>query len=303
MPSWSSPWNMCTSPKLPGTGFLIVGSSGFIGRQLAQSLQGSIGVGRAELDLRGPDLDAVQRGGVDLSGVRIGIIAAAVSRIGACESDPIGTRQVNVLGTLELARQFASRGIKTVWFSSDYVFDGRQGKYIDDATLSPANHYGSQKAEVERELAKVTGGNCLILRIGKTYGLTPGDGTLLDEMFGLLTRGKPVRAATDQVLNPTCVYDLVRAVRELAETRCGKLNCCSPEIVTRYDLALAAAAALGADRALVQAISLDDLGDAFVRPKNNGMLVSEAVRAFGFVPVRDALEYLAEAYRETGCRA
>ena len=135
-----------------------------------------------------------------------------------------------------------------------------------------------------------------MLRIGKTYGVTPGDGTLLDEMAALLASGRPVRAATDQRMNPTCVYDLVRAVYRLSGTCFGTINCCAPEIVTRYDLALMVADAVGADRSLVRAISLEDLDESFDRPKNTGMLVSDPVAGIGFVGVRDAVEHLARGY-------
>ena len=56
----------------------------------------------------------------------------------------------------------------------------------DDAMTTPLNEYGRQKAEVERLLPEVCQGNCLILRLGKVYGTTPGDGSLLDEMATLL---------------------------------------------------------------------------------------------------------------------
>lgn len=282
---------MFTRPELPGKGFFIVGSSGFIGRRLRESLKGVVCAARTELDLRRPDL-----GPFDLSGVRYGVIAAGATSIAACEDAPEETRRVNVDGVLELARQFAQRDVKTIWFSSDYVFDGARGGYAEDSPLSPLNRYGAQKAEVEQKLPAASGGDFLILRLGKTYGLAPGDGTLLDEMAALLTQGRSLRAAVDQVMNPTWVGDVIRAVHRLSETSSGLVNCCAPESVTRFDLARAMADAVGADRSLVRPISLDDLGERFVRPKNTGLSPSACVSEMGFTSVWDAVKELAGRY-------
>lgn len=288
---------MFTNPDLDGTGVLIVGASGFIGSHLARSLRGAISLSRNDLDLRAPDLKTLARRDIDLSSIHTGIIAAAVSRISACEDDPQGTREANVLGTLDLAHQFAAKGVKTIWFSSDYVFDGKQGGYADDAPANPVTQYGSQKAEVELELGRATGGNCLILRLCKTYGLTAGDGTLLDEMLALLTQGRPVRAATDQIFNPTCICDVVRAVHELSSSQFGMLNCCAPIVMSRYDIARAAARAVGADASLVRAITLDELQESFSRPKNTSMLTSAALEHINFINIDASVEHLAQRYK------
>ena len=74
-------------------------------------------------------------------------------------------------GTLELARQLAGEGVVPVFFSTDQVFDGRDGRYVDEAPANPLNEYGAQKAEVERRLPEVCGGRCLVVRLGKVFGL------------------------------------------------------------------------------------------------------------------------------------
>jgi dTDP-4-dehydrorhamnose reductase len=289
---------MCTKPKWPGREFFIAGSTGFIGNTLSACLPGARAVGRQTLDLArlnptGQDETDIDLDGWFRRGVRYGVITAGITAIRRCEEEPEATRAVNVTGTLELARRLADCGMKTLWFSSDYVFDGRTGGYADDAPLSPLNEYGRQKAEVEQRLPEVTGGNCLILRLGKTYDLQPGNGTLLDEMARLLLAGKPVRAATDQTMNPTWVGDVAAAVHELAQAHVGVVNCCSGRVVTRYAVAVAVAVAVGADPNLVRPISLDDLAEPFIRPKDTGLVASAAVERLDFLPPERAIDILA----------
>src|SRR5262249_54891367 len=149
------------------------------------------------------------------SGHHYAVITAAVTGLARCEQDREYTRARNVTGTLDLARQLAEEGVTPVFFSTDNVFDGRGGPYPDEAPTSPPNEYGAQKAEVERRLPEVCRGRCLILRLGKVFGLVRGDRTLLDEMADRLTKGQEVAAARDMVFCPVLVGDVVRAVLAL----------------------------------------------------------------------------------------
>jgi dTDP-4-dehydrorhamnose reductase len=226
--------------------------------------------GAHPVDLAAPDIQPLR---LRESGYEYAVIAAAVTGLARCEQDRAYTRARNVGGTLELARQLAGEGVVPVFFSTDLVFDGQDGRYADDAPTRPLNEYGAQKADVERRLPEVCGGRCLIVRPGKVFGLARGDGTLLDEMAGRLTKGQEVAAARDQVFCPILVGDLVRAVLALQAARVtGIVNVGGPEVWSRFDLARAVARALGAAPALVRGISLDDLKELFRRPKRTDLL-------------------------------
>lgn len=238
------------------------------------------------------------------------LLCAGVTRIAACEEDPAATRRVNVDGTLRLAEALSRLGLTVVWFSSDYVFDGLAESYADDAPSSPLNEYGRQKAEVERRLPEVCGGNCLVLRLGKVYGTTPGDGSLLDEMAALLLSGREVRAARDQIFCQVHVEDLAAAVLALQEEGArGLFNLCAPGARSRLDIARLVARTFGAPEALVRAISLDDLDERFQRPKR---VVLEARRLTAmledmpklcFRTLEQAAQELAAAYAARGAHA
>ncbi|OGR37766.1 MAG: hypothetical protein A2051_13195 [Desulfovibrionales bacterium GWA2_65_9] len=212
---------------------------------------------------------------------------------------------------LHLAEALSRLGLTVVWFSSDYVFDGLAEAYPDDAPddamTTPLNEYGRQKAEVERLLPEVCQGNCLILRLGKVYGTTPGDGSLLDEMATLLLAGREVRAGRDQIFCQIHVEDLAAAVLALqAAGARGLFNLCAPGARSRLDIARLVARTFGAPEGLVRAISLDDLGERFQRPKR---VVLETRRLAAmladmpglcFRPLEQAAQELADAYAARG---
>src|SRR5581483_11361007 len=65
------------------------------------------------------------------------------------ESDPAGAEAVNVLGT----RNVVASGAPVVYFSSDYVFDGRKTEpYVETDEPRPLGIYGRTKLAGEREV-------------------------------------------------------------------------------------------------------------------------------------------------------
>jgi dTDP-4-dehydrorhamnose reductase len=294
-----------TGRRLPRTA--VIGAGGFIGRHLLAAYQTTdpdalgvdvVGPWPHLLDLAAPDIRPLK---LCASGYKYAVIAAAVPGLARCEKDKEYTRSRNVTGTLELARQLAEEGVTTVFFSSDAVFDGREGSYQDDSPTNPLNEYGAQKAEVERRLPEVCQGRYLILRLGKVFGLIRADRTLLDEMAAHLTAGQQIAAARDQIFCPVLIGDVVRAVLALqAVGATGLFNVCGPEVWSRFDLAQALVRTLGAQSSLVKGISLDDLHEPFGRPKRSDMVCRKMRAAVNleFRPMVACIAAIAKQYRE-----
>lgn len=284
----------------------ILGCDGLIGRHLVAACQRldahTIAAGRRadnpwHFDLTAHDSDLAAR--LAAAGCRWALLPAAMTHIASCEQRPDEARRVNLDGPLRLAGELASVGIVPVLFSSDYVFDGSEGAYDDDAQTSPINHYGWTKAELERRLPDVCGDDYLVVRLSKVYDVRHGDGTLLDEMAGRLAERRAVRAATDQVFCPTYVADVVHGVLALVRSSVrGVVNLCAPTAWTRHDLALAVADALSAARALVEPIRLAELGESFRRPLRTDMRCArlDAAARITFTPVEQAIAALAAGY-------
>jgi len=234
------------------------------------------------LDLLDPDITQMR---LSETGHKEALILSAISKIDKCETEKELSREINVQGTLELARQLVNEGIKPVFFSSDYVFDGITGNYTDDSQTNPITEYGRQKAEVESKFEHITKGNYLVVRLSKVFSLKKGDGSLLDEIAGTLASGGIVRAAFDQIFCPTLISDVIGAVACLqAKGTTGIVNVCSPEAWSRYDIAVALAEKMGIGPGRINRISLDEVGFKSKRPKNTSMvpkrLLSEAGTTF-----------------------
>ena len=94
-----------------------------------------------------------------------------------CDSDPEGTRALNITATASLAKYCAAHSILLIYISTDYVFPGIEGEAPYEITSSPKppNLYGETKYEGEKALLKEyeeagQKGLGVVLRVPVLYG-------------------------------------------------------------------------------------------------------------------------------------
>ena len=221
------------------------------------------------LDLLNPDIVPLR---LAEFGYTDAVICAAITGLKVCEDDKEYTKKMTD-GTLQLIEQLAGEGIKPIYLSSDTVFDGKKGGYDDEAPLNPINEYGKQKAAIEQRMKEICKENYLIVRLTKVFALSHGDGTIFDDMASVLTSGRTIRAAYDQIFSITLLSDVINAIKLLQKNNVtGVVNVSSPEVWSRYDLAVKMADYLGINSERVKRISLDDLEEPFLRPKNTSLV-------------------------------
>lgn len=237
---------------------LIIGCDGFIGKEFLKTYPNSFATKKDELNLLKPTV-------ADLPKTEFAIIAAGMGNPKRCEQDPKMSYQCNVKGTLQLCEMLLDRGTTPVVFSTDYVFDGKQDKYDENAVLCPLNVYGKQKAELELRASLL---DCLIIRLSKVYGTKKHDKSLIDEMASHFMQENEVKAASDQIFAPIHVEDVVGSVMALLMKKCrGLYNLAGDEVLSRHKIAQKIATRMAKGH-LLKEISLDDLEEAFKRPKS-----------------------------------
>lgn len=260
----------------------VIGASGFVGQHLLatyrKSYSNCIGTSFSSssphlipYDLRHSRFSQL---GLEDEGYQAVIIASAKPNIAYCETCKTEAYEVNVRGTLNQIEQIGKTSMQVIFFSTDYVFDGRDGLYDDGASTAPSTEYGRQKALVEKEIPSLTD-NYLILRLSKIYGTRKGDGTLLDEFAKSFAEKRIVRAARDQFFSPTFVDDLVLAVLSLQQLgKRGLFNVCSPERWSRLAIAEQVAEIMGVCSRLIEPISLYEIPSMVGRPLDTSMRCS-----------------------------
>jgi dTDP-4-dehydrorhamnose reductase len=225
-------------------------------------------------------------------GVSAACFCAAIARLADCARDPAGSARVNAGGTVALADRLLARGVPVLFLSTDKVFDGSRPLVPADAPPRPVSEYGRQKAAAEAALGERmrAGAPAAILRLAKV--VSPGM-ELLRQWIANLRAGKPIRAFDDMMMAPTPVELVAAAVeRLLAESTAGVFQLTGPRDIAYSEVAQHLARSVGADPALVEAVSAYSAGLPEGSTAPHTTLDSSALRErFGIV-VPDAIEVI-----------
>ena len=138
--------------------------------------------------------------------------AAAWTDVDGAEDEPQEAAAVNVGGT----RHVAELGVPLVYFSTDYVFDGRKGEpYVESDAPNPLSAYGRTKVYGEG----AAGDSAWIVRSSGLYG--PTGKNFVRAMLDLARERDEVAVVDDQRTSPTYVGHLAQATRELLDRPFG----------------------------------------------------------------------------------
>ncbi len=190
-----------------------------------------------------------------------------------CESEVVWAMDTNCHGPAALAA--ASTALPFVYFSTEYVFDGNDGPYVESDATNALSVYGRSKLEGERRILDAHP-NPLIVRTTVVYGPDRQGKNFLYTLRRMLSLGQTMRVAADQISTPTYNADLARATVELVERGAsGLFHISGPEILSRYDFAKLAASVLGLDGTLLLPVSTVALNQCAPRPLNAGLLTDK----------------------------
>lgn len=194
------------------------------------------------------------------------------SNVDYCEQNPEETYQINVVGSLNVAKSSQEVGAKLVFYSSDYVFNGKAGPYRETDEPDPICVYGQQKLEVEQQIAQLMT-NYLILRVTVVYGHEAQGKNFVIRLISSLKNDQIIRVPEDQVGSPTLVDDLAEASCHLVEAGVtGLFHVAGLDVMSRYEFSLKVAEIFGLDKSNILPVITSELGQLAKRPLKAGMV-------------------------------
>lgn len=216
---------------------LITGAAGLIGGYLVRSAPRwvpdweVVGVTRAEVDLT--DRAQVEQLWNHHRPALV-IHCAALSRTGLCELNPAQARLINVEATRFLAE--LARDVPFVFLSTDQVFDGAKGYYVETDAVRPLNVYGHTKAEAEQVVLKNPAH--AVVRIALTAGTSPTrDRSFVEDMVRAAAKGMRLTLFTDEFRCPLPAGALGRALWEFGVQRpAGLYHLGGAERLSRWEI-------------------------------------------------------------------
>lgn len=206
------------------------------------------------------------------------VISGAITNIDECLLNKDEAYKINVKKTVEFIKYLADRAIKPVFLSSDQVFDGKKGNYTEKDEPRPINFYGDFKLQVE-EFMKKNMENYLILRLSKIYSRDLNESGMFTEMFLRLKKKEKIKAAYNQIFNPTDVNMISYFVRKALNKNLKNLyHLANSKIMSRYDFALSIANEYGFDKNLIIPVDIRALSLLEKRPLNSSLNVKKIAK-------------------------
>lgn len=190
---------------------------------LVTGCNGQLGI--ALQNIKAPDVDmlALDRSSLDITDIKQVknivaqfnpdwiINAAAYTAVDKAESESELVFLINKTGAENLARAAEICSAKMIQVSTDYVFDGTQGRaYKPDDPVNPINVYGESKLGGEIAVREILGNESLILRTAWVYA--PYGNNFLTTMLRLMKEQKELKIIEDQIGTPTNANTLAHVI-------------------------------------------------------------------------------------------
>ncbi len=216
------------------------------------------------------------------------INTAAMTNVDACEHDPEGCRKLNVEAVASLVELCETYDIHLIHLSTDFIFDGEDGPYAEDALPNPLSLYGQSKWDAEKIIQQST---CkwTILRTILVYGVVAdmSRSNIVLWAKGALEKEQPLNVVNDQWRTPTLAEDLAQACILAATKEAeGIFHISGKDLFAIHELVAAVADFWNLDGSLIREVSSSTLSQAAPRPARTGFVLDKARNVLGYEPHR-----------------
>ena len=278
---------------------LITGAFGQLGTSLCKALSNEsiLATGRSifsstkyksiELDITNPKQ---VKGVIYKYNPDIIIHLAAMTDVDGCEKNPETAFDVNVKATEGLINNYNG---KFIYISTDYVFDGEDGPYVEDDKVNPVSVYGKTKLYGEN-MVKNSDANWVILRSNIIFSYNDRTkASFVNWVVDSLKKQESIRVVNDQWNNPTWTNDLAKVILKIIEKDAiGLYHYGGRDYMNRFEFAKMIASSFGLDGSLISPITTSELKWLAQRPLKSGLNTKKIELDLGIeaLPIQKALD-------------
>jgi len=214
------------------------------------------------------------------------IHTAAMTNVDACEAERAKCYALNVQSVKNLVDVCQRRDIQLIHLSTDFIFDGEDGPYTEEAEPNPLSYYGETKLESELIL-KNSSCHWAILRTIIVYGIVNdmSRSNIVLWAKGALEKGEPINVVNDQWRMPTLAEDLAACcLLAVKKNASGVFNVSGKDLMSILEIVERVADHYRLNKSLIKAISAESLNQAAKRPKKTGFILDKAIVELGYSP-------------------
>jgi dTDP-4-dehydrorhamnose reductase len=214
------------------------------------------------------------------------IHTAAMTNVDACETDKAGCLINNVNAVEYIIKACNRNNAHLVHVSTDFIFDGEDGPYDEEAKPNPVSYYGWSKMEAER-IVKEQSQSWAILRTILVFGVVDhmSRSNVVLWAKGALEKGSEMNVVDDQYRMPTLAEDLaegcILAARQHAK---GIYNICGKDYMSVFELVERVADFYGLPKDKIKKVSSSTLNQPAMRPPKTGFILTKSINTLGYNP-------------------
>ncbi len=198
----------------------------------------------------------------------------ALTHVDYCETHEEESYQKTVQSTKNLIDVAKQCGARFVYISTDYVFDGKEGPYREDAPVNPLSVYARHKLEAEQMALNEIPGT-LVLRVTNVYGNEARGKNFVARIIEQCMNGQKLtlKLPYDQYASPANAWDIARAMYVLLrDSKQGIYHIGSTDYINRVELALRVLAYFPHAEYDLIPISTADMNQPAARPLLGGFV-------------------------------
>ncbi len=280
---------------------LITGSNGLLGQKLVDLLSKEDNIqliATAKGDNRLPNQEGYVYQSLDITDSQqvnevfaafkpqIVIHTAAMTNVDTCESDLEGCESLNVKAVEYIVEACEKQGSFLCHLSTDFIFDGADGPYDEEATPNPISIYGESKLKAEK-IIQASSIRWAIARTVLVFGIVPDMSrtNIILWVKKSLEEGKQINVVTDQFRTPTLAEDLAMGCWLIAQKEAeGIFNISGEELLTPYEMAIQTAEYFHLPKELIKPADSSTFTQPAKRPPRTGFILDKAKRVLGYQP-------------------
>jgi dTDP-4-dehydrorhamnose reductase len=228
---------------------------------------------------------------------------AAMTDVDQCEIERDNANNINHLAVKVLTDYIVNcnnTDCFLLYVSTDYVFDGEKGCYLEDDKTNPVNWYGMTKLMAEQELLNSNSENWCIARTSTPFGIHSKKSSFPLFVVNNLSQNREIKVLTDQITSPTYAFNLAEMLLEIIENRVkGIVHVSGSSQHSRFDQAVMIASKFNLDKNLLKPSATKEMSWKACRPKNSSLNTYKAYNTLSKKPLgfQESLSKFANEFR------
>lgn len=168
--------------------------------------------------------------------------SAAISDTSICEKYPEISYEINVRGSINVAKGCLKAKTKLIYLSSDQVYNGNTeaGPYNEECTAMPNTVYGKHKMQAEKGILEITQ-DAAVLRLTWLFGLPERykktNSNIIWNIVKAAMKNQQTKFPAHEYRGITYIYDLLKNFDKILSLPGGVYNTGSENNLSTYEIA------------------------------------------------------------------